>query len=1651
MRTSKLVVAAAGCLAVSSGLILAADTMPAGHAAYARAYEMFMEGDLAGARAAFEKTRDLPDADRVYAADAGLRAGWLYEVAQRLDEGRQAFARVEAMKDIPVMYRAEAALGIGQCHFDAGDVAGASNAFVRALGLLEQKPTAGDDRYHMHWLKTYAVSHRNLMGISEDDPYYNNHLRQRGVKWVSPLEQSVREEILRRWLSEQGLSSDRCYLHAGWVQGNPLRAAPYPASGFPYSWEFNGGDWCGLSMTQGLARVRLEDDCLKFATGAEAGFGWGRSARSDQRSALRFGYATNISGAMPNLTHLRVRMRQSLPESAWTVRVGGLPRRSVSGYAGWDSSAMAVRGTDWQEVLFNISAGTPPYLGIHFFSATPGNEVEIDWVRPEVQPGHLYARKELELPAEARWAKISVSAPGAFTVFVNGKEAARAPREVNNNQIWNYELDASLFLTGINVVAFEMDTGAVFLVDGALLCKDGSYIRFDSDETWRSGVPAAANSLAWTTPEGLALTESWQNVQLGAPHVLHLNHAAQFWFNPSYKGGIMVEPADGRPQPVYGCREPVALRMAVPARAGESPAVRWTLFDAMGDGARPADREVQAGELALRREPGMAAGELGFAAGALASNVAYALVLDWMQDGQSIEQRRYELAVCGPVPLPEVANPTNYTDGMELKLVWEMDAADEPPADAFISMDGAAMHRPSSVIETPLGRFRQPYPKRNLGSSGGGPCNYISYVYRIENPGRPHVAIAEYPDDTVRIQEMRLSEDGNVRRAGIFSLKEVANDTVVLGFDNPLTHEIRHHHCLFFPGRSAGTVSFLTLGRLDWGPETAARVGKIRIYEILNDVPVRRMADAPGPRKWLGQLTERGPAQIWNSCFSSPVSGYFYNNLIMSESPVFYRNWMVAAINMVKRMKFAGENAHYMGQYMYEGVLYPSAFADRTACGMGYSGSLRDYGVLLARMFEENELGLFSTLQIMGSDRIPLAASDEAVAEGAPTFSQVDRHGAQLSFLGRVNPNWIQPPVRGFYEQIINELTALYGGEKGWKGIVLHHYNVTGPSWSAPQHEPGAASYDDYTIARFEEETGLSLPVDESDPERFAKRHDWLAENAAAQWTEWRCAKMHEIYDWTARRLKAVRPDLDFIVYSYASYLTPPLDEPADQALPSIFDYGRRGGIDLERIKHDPNMTLAAANVFVSLDAPGAATISGDFEAWLKGLHDQVGLGRALAHREATLRPFADDGKNALAVRYNWYEAQPRGPDYWLWTYSSPESWPYPQDDYFADYWINSFVRASPRMILHPLMDIVLWNGRETSMSKFAQAFRSLPATAYTRLTGNGRDKNVWIALGAFEGNTYGYAANPYWWETEVTLTLAAGVRGLELTLNETLQDGQWRGRLAPYSMRTFKFEGEPAEAIAGCSTAAAEAVRQDVDQRLDAWRRDLEQGRAALDRVERAPEFTAVIAGAEAALRSGDAADAYDRLTAYPAQGVRRLVELREYSPFITDGWMISRLLPREGRRDVREVGPAAAHDAALAWRPLNVTSKSNRLLPRAHYTDRDGFVYLANRIRVPVPGGWKLCVGHDGGCRVFLDGKEALVEPQRRNPIREDRTQAVVALDEGEHDLLVVFDLDHGMGWGLAMRFQAPDGAPRMAADFPAPLPREQGKGNEHYNKKS
>jgi hypothetical protein len=149
-------------------------------------------------------------------------------------------------------------------------------------------------------------------------------------------------------------------------------------------------------------------------------------------------------------------------------------------------------------------------------------------------------------------------------------------------------------------------------------------------------------------------------------------------------------------------------------------------------------------------------------------------------------------------------------------------------------------------------------------------------------------------------------------------------------------------------------------------------------------------------------------------------------------------------------------------------------------------------------------------------------------------------------------------------------------------------------------------------------------------------------------------------------------------------------------------------------------------------------------------------------------------------------------------------------------------------------------------------------------------------------------------------------------------------------------------------------------------------------------------------------------------------------HSPFLGGGWQASRLMPAG---DVSKAKPVALRMPA-GWEPA--PDSGSGFVDVHAMRGADGLVYLARTVKVARAGAWVLHVGHDGGARVFVDGKPVAVTAATINPAPYIRTQAPVKLAKGEHEIVVALDRAGGKGWGIFVSF-APAGAGRKKGKTP------------------
>jgi len=146
--------------------------------------------------------------------------------------------------------------------------------------------------------------------------------------------------------------------------------------------------------------------------------------------------------------------------------------------------------------------------------------------------------------------------------------------------------------------------------------------------------------------------------------------------------------------------------------------------------------------------------------------------------------------------------------------------------------------------------------------------------------------------------------------------------------------------------------------------------------------------------------------------------------------------------------------------------------------------------------------------------------------------------------------------------------------------------------------------------------------------------------------------------------------------------------------------------------------------------------------------------------------------------------------------------------------------------------------------------------------------------------------------------------------------------------------------------------------------------------------------------------------------------LESRRVSPPLAR-WRVSEIQPK-----LSSIADALCPEDSANWQDI-VAGTDGFLNLHALSGDASGRLYLATNITTAHAGNWTLHLGHDGGCRVFLNGEPIFSDPRLRNPALPGRSRVPLKLRAGEHHLMIAFDLADGRGWGIFTCLEAADEA--------------------------
>lgn len=508
-----------------------------------------------------------------------------------------------------------------------------------------------------------------------------------------------------------------------------------------------------------------------------------------------------------------------------------------------------------------------------------------------------------------------------------------------------------------------------------------------------------------------------------------------------------------------------------------------------------------------------------------------------------------------PVAAPEV----------KLELVQEINCATQEPDYAT---------NPTRVIHAPCGAYRE------SGTVGrfdyGGANDLFAYTLTLPTIQDLYMVEVDYPDDDYRTFTIALAEQlvnpyaptTGVDSGGIYSL----------------SNSLQTSRLYYWPRNTDPRLVFV-----NWVSGQRAAAAKIRVYRVTSALGVR----ASGPGERLFGLWQEEPGREYGNFGTMPRGNEWWN-----LTPAMERLGQLS--NLI------GANLFEPTLCVYQSMAWPSnelpGFQMVDGGGMTVEGprSLKDplrkdlvrMELLMSEKYKLNYVGqLFVTpqrylykyldLRFGGDGKLDAQATgDDTVNVEVATAPFGLKPWLTASKSGRpqgtpyLNP--VYPAVQEWATDLVSEVAQRYRDYPAFRGVALRLMGWQFAAWQCfPSLDFG---YDDFTVALFSKDTGLTLPVpaDVNDPQRFRKRYDWIMANAYDKWVEWRCAKIYSYHSRLAQAVTAARPDLKLYLDAESSSFDGPDIERFDEKgwLGEI----RGTGLDPARIARNPALVLKSYN-----------------------------------------------------------------------------------------------------------------------------------------------------------------------------------------------------------------------------------------------------------------------------------------------------------------------------------------------------------------------------------------------------------------------------------------------------------------------------------------
>lgn len=411
-------------------------------------------------------------------------------------------------------------------------------------------------------------------------------------------------------------------------------------------------------------------------------------------------------------------------------------------------------------------------------------------------------------------------------------------------------------------------------------------------------------------------------------------------------------------------------------------------------------------------------------------------------------------------------------------------------------------------------------------AAGSAETSWSAYRLKIEKLDRPHRLVVKLPArlaQHVGVSIIQPNSAGQVVPAGIDSGIIVGAGSPEPSTGSGAGHSTAsiEHRILFWPRVREPVLLLYNLKSMQ-----PVVVNKVEVFELGEQLTAAPRTEAALPDRRLVGLYLQKPLLPEN--FGAPEAFDAGSQRSVDDWNTFY----TAGRRLVEYLQHHDYNALLLGVLADGSTIYPSALLEpspRFDTGIldsaGQDPVRKDVLELWLRLFDRDGLTLVPELQF--STPLPalerLLTDGGAVSEGIQLVGRDGRtwtetYGATRGLAPYYNP--LDPRVQQAILDVVLELVQRYQQHPSLRGLALelgqHGYlQLPGIEWG----------YDPQTVQRFEQATGIRVPV-ANEAGAPAQRYEFLTTKVEREWSRWRCAELTKFHVQLVRAVTAIRPDL---------------------------------------------------------------------------------------------------------------------------------------------------------------------------------------------------------------------------------------------------------------------------------------------------------------------------------------------------------------------------------------------------------------------------------------------------------------------------------------------------------------------------------------------